>query len=118
MAIKFRYYSRHWHRDNYVIIRCTSSGWHLEMNLVRGDCDRGARPILYEILEVDKVDYPHDLPGYMEHLWECIKRDSLQETIIQKHLDLLSDWMENVERNKPRLEIWRDYKPSVETGGR
>ena len=100
------------HPDNYLLTR-TSTGWAVTFFDVSGPCDKGGRPLLYESLKHDGVDYPSDLPGWLEHLWDEAKEKRLSKRQVQASLTKLAKWVSGVEYLKPRGPRWSSYKGSV-----
>ncbi len=65
------------------------------------------QPYLFENLEHDVIDYPHDLGQYMSWLWTKAEEESLNEEEIQASLDKFGEWISMVEASAP---IWTDRK--------
>jgi len=102
-------YSRRWGHDDIYKIKKTSTGWNISHPPMDGDCDKLAQPKLYEILDHDSINYPEELPGYMEWLWNVAAEDGLSIDEVQSALNELSDWINICEKNSPR-GIFGGYK--------
>ena len=86
------------HPDRYQISR-TAKGWHVQHQMINGDCDKDGSPYLYRCLDQDYINYPHDLGGYMEWLW-CKSADMSDEEI-QAELDQIGEWIQSTEKASP-----------------
>jgi hypothetical protein len=100
------------HHDTYRLTR-TEMGWTVTFFDMEGACDKGARPVLYDSLRHDSVDYPADLPGWLEHLWDEAKEKRLSARQVQASLNALAKWVSRVECGKPKGSRWSSYKGSV-----
>ncbi len=102
----FEVYSRRWgHKDTYRLTR-TKTGWIVKhMQEVRAGRDGrvGSRPGtgLFRYLDHDSINYPADLPGYLEWLWVCAAEDGLSPSEVQEALQTLADWVSVVEQESP-----------------
>ena len=93
--------SRRWgHNDRYKI-RKTDSGWYITHISINGPCDKTGNPYLFENLRQDSINYPRDLGGYMEYLWERASAENMSKDDIQKQLDLLGEWIQTTEKATP-----------------
>lgn len=105
----FRAYSRRWgHYDTYQIKR-TETGWNVSHISIGGGCDKDGKPYLYENLNHDSINYPEELPGYMEWLWNRAQEQGLRHDEVQSAFDQLSEWVSICEKNSPS-GIWEGYK--------
>jgi len=95
----FSVYSRRWgHNDNYDVDK-TRTGWRITHLSIGGNADNAAKPVLYEVLNHDDINYPEALPGYFEWLWvESAGWNGIQ---IQEQLDVLAEWVNTVEKSSP-----------------
>ena len=100
------------HADVYKLTR-TDSGWIVTFLDVHGPCDKGGRPLLYESLRHDGIDYPADLPGWLEHLWDVARERRLPARRLQTAIRAVANWVSEVEFRKPKGSIWSAYKDSV-----
>lgn len=65
---EFEVYTRRWgHNDRYTIRR-TSSGWTVNNLAIGGPCNKKGAPYLYKNFDQDSINYPEEMPGYMECL--------------------------------------------------
>lgn len=105
---KLEVYSRRWgHKDRYHIIR-NKEGWYISFNCHRGNCDKAGNPTLYKILEHDFINYPHDLGGYIEFLWNQANENGLSYDEVQQALDIIGEWISNCEISTPD-GMFREY---------
>ena len=106
---KMQVYSRRWgHKDEYKIKR-TETGWLFEFGARGGPCDKLGKPNLYNILDADSINYPEELGGYIEWLWNQAKDEGLSHEEVQSALDDIADWISACEINTPR-GVFRGYK--------
>jgi len=90
--MEFKVYSRRWgHLDNYQI-RKTSKGWWIGFSSRTGDCNKEGKPFLFENFEHDSINYPVDLGGYLEFLWQKADEGNWTEKKIQPKLNVLARW--------------------------
>ncbi len=102
-------FSRRWgHNDRYRIEK-TGKGWNVDHISIGGDCNKRGEPKLFENLEHDSINYPADLGGYLEYLWDVAEDQNLDEASIQRHLDSLGAWIQATEKAAP-AGIWDEYK--------
>lgn len=105
----FPVYTRRWNGvDTYQVTR-TESGWDVSHISISGPCDKAGRPVLYANLDQDSVNYPEELPGYMEWLWEQAAERGLTSEEVQASLKQLADWISVCERHSP-TGIFEAYK--------
>lgn len=103
--------TRRWgHKDLYKIQRI-ENGWHIKsMSMtMSGKCDKSGHPFLYENLKHDSVNYPKDLPGYLEWLWEQAAERGMTAEEVQYSINELGEWISVCEKNSPK-GIWEGYK--------
>ena len=99
-------YSRRWdHPESYNIER-TPDGWNISHLTIGGPCSPDGSPFLFENLEHDFINHPADLSGYMRYLWE--HSAGMDEDELQRHLNILGEWVQNVERGSPG-DLWVGY---------
>ncbi len=100
--MKLIVFSRKWgHKDTYVVNR-TADGWYIEFGSIKGDCDKTGAPYLFEILNNDSINYPADLSGCMEWLWEQAEERRFSDEDIQCYLNELGKWIQEVEKSTPQ----------------
>jgi hypothetical protein len=113
MEYDFGVYSRRWgHNDNYSIEK-TDTGWkvkHLRTNADDGNCDKQGNPYLFNELNQDSINYPADLGEYMEYLWDEATNKNMNDDEIQEHLNVISEWIQIVEKSSPSSEFWTSFK--------
>ena len=103
-------FNRRWGHDDTINIKRTEIGWYISaMALTPGDSNKRGEPRLYEILDHDSINYPEELPGYMEWLWERAKEDGLSHEQVQESLNQLASWISICEKNSPD-GIWGHFK--------
>jgi hypothetical protein len=110
----FEVFSRRWnHADRYKLTR-KKSGWivaHMHEITAGRDGRVGGKPGtgLFELLDHDSINYPEELPGYLEWLWEQAAEDGLLHDQVQEALTMLADWTSLLEKNSPR-GVFQGYK--------
>lgn len=110
MKYKLVVFSRRWgHNDAYLVNR-TADGWYIEFGVRKGNCDKTGAPYLFEILNNDSINYPADLGGYMEWLWEQAEERHLSDKEIQSYLNNLGKWIQKIEKSTPKRKLWDRYK--------
>lgn len=103
MAFEIKIFSRRWgHDDIYRLIR-TNTGWQVD-HIRGGNSNKRGEPALYDALHGDQINYPHDLPGYLEWLWERAsdEGEGLSPEAVQAALNDLAEWISACERSTPR----------------
>lgn len=106
---KFRVYSRRWgHYDTYTIKR-TVEGWNISFMAEGAKSKEDGSPGLYKCLNHDSINYPEELPGYLEWLWRKAEERGLSHKEVQASLDALAEWVSNCEKTTPR-GIFREWK--------
>lgn len=112
----FEVYSRRWqHNDTYKLQR-TNRGWSVSSlapqpvatakdGRVGGKLGTG----LFQLLDHDSINYPEELPGYLEWLWQRAAEEGLVHDKLQEALTMLANWVSLVERNTPK-GIFAGYK--------
>lgn len=102
-------YSRRWgHTDRCEITR-VKNGWIIKKLMIGGKSNKRGEPYLKEILDHDSINYPEELPGYLEWLWDQAKEKGLNHTEVQNSLNNLAEWINLCEKNSPE-GIWDGYK--------
>ncbi len=102
-------YSRRWgHVDSYTVIR-NEKGWTISHFGTGGQSDKTGNPYLFKILNHDSINFPEELPGYMEWLWQRAEEDGLTHEEVQDALNELTTWINLCEQNSPR-GIWKGFK--------
>ncbi|MCK4403662.1 MAG: hypothetical protein KAW02_01105 [candidate division Zixibacteria bacterium] len=107
--MRLEVYCRRFGRNEIYQIERTPNGWRFKHMATEGDCDKSGRPHLFKDLEHDYINYPEDLGGYMECLWDKAQAQSMNDDQIQEQLDILGSWIQQVEKLSPK-GIWSDYK--------
>ncbi len=107
-----RIFSRRWGHDDTYEINKTKTGWYVKSGAEGGaDCDKRGKPHLFKCLDHDSINYPEELGGYLEWLWERAEEKHLSPEEIQEQLDLLAEWISTVERSSPQgIWNWPKYK--------
>lgn len=106
---EFNVFSRRWGHDDRYRIKRTANGWQINHLGIGGPCNRKGEPFLFENLDHDSINYPEELPGYMEWLWDQCSELGLTHDQVQAALNELADWVSLCERNSPR-GIWQSFK--------
>jgi integron cassette protein len=112
----FRVYSRRWGHDDTYRVRRTKTGWRFGSGglgevatgrdgRVQGQPGTG----LLRFLDHDSINYPEELPGYLEWLWERAAEDGLTHEKVQDGLTQLAGWTSLVEKNSPS-DVFAGYK--------
>lgn len=108
-TFSMKIYTRRWgHEDNYKLTR-NEDGWFIQRLTKNGQCDKQGKGILYESLDHELVNYPADLPNYLEWLWNQAAEEGLNEEEVQKSLDDLADWINICEKSTPK-GVFKGYK--------
>jgi len=102
-------YCRRWGHEDTYDIRRTSIGWDVQHISIGGSCDKKGQPFLIEILNHDTINFPEELPGYFEWLWDQAAEAGLSHDEIQRSLDELGRWISVCEKNTPK-GIWESFK--------
>jgi len=103
----FSVYSRRWgHNDRYRLTR-TKTGWVVasfqEVPVGRdGRVGRKAGTGLFHLLDHDSINYPEELPGYLDWLWERAAEDGLSHEVVQEAVTELANWVSACERATPK----------------
>ncbi len=106
---EFRVYSRRWGHEDTFIIRRTTEGWDVLPFSRGGPCSKGGQPFLFEKLNQDFIQYPYDLEGWLEWLWEQAASRGLSKSEVQMALNELADWVICTEKSSPSGGIWEEY---------
>ncbi len=94
--------------DTYKVVR-TKDGWEINHLSIAGPCNKGGNPFLFENLRQDFIQYPKELDGWMEWLWNQAKTEGLTEEQVQVALQQLANWISETERNAPSGGAWKGY---------
>ena len=106
---KIDIYSRRWEReDTYTIIR-NERGWIVNHISIGGQCDKSGKPYFFENLDHDSINYPEELPGYLDWLWQQAEDEGLSHEQVQDALNQLGTWISLCEKKSPS-GIWEGYK--------
>lgn len=95
------------HIESYSVEKLPD-GWEIHKPGIGGKCDKTGEPYLFENLRQDLVNYPVMLGSYMEFLWQKAEAENLSDEEIQKYLDTLGSWLEQVEKLSPE-GLRREY---------
>ena len=95
-------YSRRWGRNEKYKVEKTATGWDISHMRIEGPCDKTGAPALYKNFDQDSINYPEELPGYMEWLWTQAHDQSLSNDQIQVELDRLGEWIQITEKASPK----------------
>lgn len=107
-------YSRRWGHDDIYRFKRTKAGWHIA-HMQEYDTGRdgrvGAREGtgLFALLDHDSINYPEELPGYLEYLWKAAAENGLSADQVKQALNELGAWVSTVERSSPG-GIFEGYK--------
>ena len=88
--------------DEYKIKRI-KTGWYIEHIVINGECDKSGEPYLYQNLRQDHISYPHNLPLFMESLWNAVENENLNQKELQQELSKIANWINECEMNKPHF---------------
>lgn len=102
-------FSRRWGRNDLCKLKRISTGWHFAYVGIEGDCDKKGDPFLYKNLDHDSINYPEELPGYFEWLWDQAAESGLTHEEVQRALSQLADWISICEQNSPG-GVFSSYK--------
>ena len=91
--------------DEYRIKR-TKTGWYIEYIAINGESDKSGEPYLFQNLRQDHISYPHNLPMFMESLWDAVENEKLNQKQLQQELDKFSNWINASEMNKPHFLVY------------
>jgi hypothetical protein len=106
---EMKIYTRRWgHYDTYKVKR-TINGWIIGNLAISGSCDKTGKPYLYANLDHDSINYPEELPGYIEWLWEQASEEGLSHEKVQESLNVLGEWISDCEKKSPK-GIWEAFK--------
>lgn len=102
-------YSRSRGYHNYTIKR-NKNGWKIVYLRTGDQCNKRGKPYLYEILDIDLINYPEALPDYIERVWNQAEEKGLTHEQVQKALNKLAEWINICESKTPKLSIWKALK--------
>lgn len=106
---KIKIFSRRWgHKDSYTLTR-TATGWDVSHLTYVGECNKSGQPTLLDSLKHDSINFPEDLGGYLEWVWERASEDGLTHDEVQEALDQLGEWISLCESSSPK-GIFQGYK--------
>lgn len=103
---ELRVFSRRWRHDDVYKLKRTQVGWQLTHPLYSGLCDKGGRPLLFEALHHDSIQYPADLDDRLQWLWTQARDRNLTHQQVQDAMDQLAKWMRTVEAEAPQTGVW------------
>jgi hypothetical protein len=110
----FEVFCRRWgHPDRYRVKR-TASGWIFgymqELPTGRDGRVAGKNGTgLFHLLDHDSINYPEELPGYFEWLWEQAAERGLTHDGVQEAVSQLAEWVSLCERESP-AGVFAGYK--------
>ena len=90
----------------------TVEGWVLTGDTASTyQCGKDGRPGLYRELDHDSINYPEELPGYLEYLWvqASAEGQGLEVEQVRAAIAQLADWVSKVEKGSPD-GIFRSFK--------
>lgn len=82
-----------WGHDDTYYLDVHEEGWTVSHMAINGDCDPSGEPYLYRNFRQDGITYPGTLGWYMRRLFEHVKDSTLQDDEIQRRLDRLAQWV-------------------------
>jgi len=106
---ELKIYTRRWGHDDTYHIKRISSGWIIGNISISGNCDKSGKPFLFENLRHDSINYPEELPEYLEWLWEQAAEQGMGHEQVQDSLNQLGSWIATCEKSSPE-GIWEAYK--------
>ena len=109
----FDVYCRRWEGPDSYRIKRTASGWifsHLHLPAGRDGRVAGKKGTgLFHLLDHDSINYPEELPGYFEWLWEQAAERGLTHEQVQEAVGQLAQWVSTCERGSP-TGVFEGYK--------
>lgn len=102
------YTRRHRHFDDYNLTR-TKSGWDISHMSIDGPCDKTGDPYLFKNFHQDSVQYPESIGDALQWLWDQAATEGLTVEELQAELDLLSKWLETIEKSVPTSKVWNEF---------
>jgi len=106
---ELKIFTRRWGHEDFYQIKRIETGWYVGHISISGECDKSGHPFLYENLRNDGVNYPKDLPGYFEWLWEQAAERGMTAEEVQASINELAKWVSLCEKESPK-GIWEGYK--------
>lgn len=111
--MKLNIFTRRWGHTDSIEVEGTANGWRIKYRAFPHKwfyCDKRGSPKLFEVFDHESANYPKDLGGYMEWLWNQANANSMMtDAQVQGGLDLLSEWLQTVERSSPG-GVFSNYK--------
>ncbi len=103
---QFQVYGRRWGNDETFYVTRTQSGWtfrHLHEVSTGRDARIGRKggTGLFQLLDHESINYPEELPGYFEWLWEQAAEQGLPQAKVQEAISNLAEWISVCEKNSP-----------------
>lgn len=100
-TFEVEYFTRRWGHNDTLKLKRINDGW--EVSSITGTviCDKSGLPAIKDELEHDSVNYPSDLFGYIEYLWEIAESKGLTKEVVQESLTELFKWVSDVETSSP-----------------
>lgn len=97
--------SPRWKHDDTYRLDIHKDGWNVQHISINGNSDKQGNPHLFSNLKQDFITYPSGLGLEMELLFEHARDKSLPDEEIQKRLDRLAQWVNDVNGvPKPQFE--------------
>lgn len=96
-----------------IRIEKTGEGWLISASSPGGECDKSGMPWLEDYLRRYVVDYPHDIFGRLEWLWDAAERERMNDIQLQEAIDQLSDWIMTTQKVAPTGGVWDGYAPDI-----
>ncbi len=106
--MEMKIYSRRRANFNNILVTKEADGWSLtNTDHLHEKADKKGSPTLFLILARDDVNYPESLGKHMQYLWDHF--DDLGEGSAQRELNVLVEWMNELERRTPSTDFWRGF---------
>lgn len=97
-----------------ICIKKEESGWFLYIDDSKSTekgfkCNKSCEPKLYEILDIYGINYPNDLKGYFEWLWNASTVYNLGVEQVKEEFYELSKWINACNDLSPKTRL-REYR--------
>jgi hypothetical protein len=96
-------------------LKRTRTGWAVKDGDAYVDCDKEAAPVLIQLLDQDRVDYPDGLGGWFDWLWWQAREQGVPHEEVQAALDELARWIADVNANVPKSGLWEEFGGGART---
>lgn len=101
-SFEMRVFTRRWGHDDRYTLKRTEQGWNVDSGIYKGVCNKEGGPTLFQALRHDGVQYPHQLPLFLEYLWNEARDSGLKEDQVQEAIHEIGVWISVTERSVPR----------------